>query len=70
MKTFILNEKNQAGGKSYKELTWVEVIEWFGAPEELADAEELAKWYEKENGIAFDYEIEQWRNENGEIIAK
>lgn len=69
MKTFILNEKNQAGGKSYKEFTWKEVLEWFGAPAELTDAEELAEWYQKENESAFDYIIEPWRDENGEIIA-
>lgn len=70
MKTFIFNEKNQTGGNSYKEYTWKEVLEWFGAPADIADKEELADWYQNENEIPFDYIIEPWRDENGEIITK
>lgn len=62
MKTFIINEKNQAGGNSYKEYTWKEVLEWFGAPENLADVEELAEWFQKENEMAFNYIVEEWRD--------
>lgn len=70
MKTYIINENNQPGGNSYKEYTWKEVLEWFGAPETIIDEDELIDWYQKENDTEFNYTIEQWRNENGEIIAK
>lgn len=70
LRTFIINEKNQPGGNSYKEYTWKEVLDYFGAPEELEDADDLKEWCEKEEGIPFDYEIEQWRDDNGEIIEK
>lgn len=62
MTTFIINQNHQSGGNSYKEYTWMEVLEYFGAPEELKDIDDLKDWYEKENGLAFDYSIEQWRN--------
>lgn len=67
--TFIINEKNPAGGKSYKEYTWKEVLEWFDAPEDLADVEELAGWYEKEMEMAFNYDVKHWHtyNDNGMI---
>lgn len=70
LRTFIINEKNQPGGNSYKEYTWKEVLDYFGAPEELEDADDLKEWYEKENEVSFDYVIDQWRNEAGEIIVK
>ncbi len=68
LRTFILNEKNQPGGNSYKEYTWKEVLNYFGAPEELEDADDLKEWCEKEDEIPFNYIIEQWRDENGKII--
>ena len=70
--TFIINEKNPAGGKSYKEYTWKEVLEWFAAPEDLDDVEELAGWYEKEMEMAFNYDVELWHtyDDNGNCIKK
>lgn len=70
LRTFIINEKKQPGGNSYKEYTWKEVLDYFGAPEELEDEDDLKEWCEKEDGIPFNYIIEQWRDENGEIIEK
>lgn len=70
LRTFIINEKKQPGDNSYKEYTWNEVLDYFEAPEELKDEDDLKEWYEKEDGIPFDYIIEQWRDENGEIIEK
>lgn len=70
LRTFIINEKIQPGGNSYKEYTWKEVLDYFGAPEELEDTDDLKEWYEKENEVSFDYLIEQWRDENGEIVEK
>ena len=37
LRTFIINEKKQPGGNSYKEYTWNEVLDYFEAPEELKD---------------------------------
>lgn len=61
MKTYIINEKRQAGGNSYKEYTWKEVLDWFHAPSDLVDIEDLKEWYERANEIAFDYDVELWR---------
>ena len=46
------------------------MLDYFGAPEELEDEDNLKEWYERENEISFDYVIEQWRNEAGELIEK
>lgn len=70
MATFIINQNHQSGGNSYKEYTWKEVLDYFGAPEELKDIDDLKKWYERENGLSFDYSVEQWRDDNGMIIER
>lgn len=66
MATYIINEKRQSGGLSYKEYTWNEVLSYFKAPD-LEDISDLVGWYEKEYGTSFNYDVETWRNEDGEI---
>ena len=68
METYLINEKKQAGGNSYKEYTWDEVLKYFLAPEDISDVDELKQWYESEEGVAFDYIITPWRNSKGEIL--
>ena len=70
MATYIINEKRQSGGLSYKEYSWGEVLKFFNAPFDLENIFDLGDWYEKEYGTSFDYDVEIWRNEEGEIIEK
>ena len=47
-KTYIINTIGQAGGKSYKEYTWEEVLNYFEAPEDISEAEKHDQIYNLE----------------------
>lgn len=68
-KTYIINDKDLCGGRSYREYTWEQVIEYFEAPNDIDSIDDLVDWIEDRDGIACQYLIEEWQeyDENGLI---
>lgn len=68
-KTYIISDKYLHGGRSYREYTWEQVLEYFEAPNDIDSIDDLVDWIEKHDGIACQYLIEEWQeyDENGLI---
>ena len=56
--TYIINTKGEA--KSYKTYTWKEVLEYFGAPEDISDIVDLEAWIIERDGVDVGYIIEEF----------
>lgn len=68
-KTYLINDRALCGGKSYREYTWEQVLEYFEAPMDIDSIDDLVDWIEDRDGIACQYLIEEWQeyDENGLI---
>ena len=56
--TYIINTKGEA--KSYKTYAWKEVLEYFGAPEDISDIVDLEAWIIERDGVDVGYIIEEF----------